>query len=201
MLLISNYACTYFLYLCVYFIILCTYVWIYPVARIITPPENTTVCRDDDVTISCGYQSDVRLPVIWTINGISYNELALESIVGYHLNNKSHPEGYSLTIHSMRYTTTVQCRICSPPKYSTRGTVNVIGMYILVQLFYTHVHIHLVHTYYRYTVIYVPTSDCIIITINLQNFTGVNFHKSAQYSYSASKPSQFGCSKARTPCH
>lgn len=98
-------------------------------AMIIRPPENTTVCKDTNVTISCGYQSNAKLPVTWIIDGDFYNELALLGI-GYRLNNISNPLSYSVTIRSIRYTTIVQCGICSPPKYSTSGRVTVVGTYL-----------------------------------------------------------------------
>ena len=100
----------------------------YPVARIIIPPENSTVCNGDDVTVSCGFQGDESLPVTWIINGCSYSEPALERRSYYHVNNRSNPMYHSLTIDSNSRTKTIQCSICLRQKNSTLGTVTVVGM-------------------------------------------------------------------------
>ena len=39
-----------------------------------TPPENVTVCRGSDVTISCGHVTAMAKPVTWIINGTSFNQ-------------------------------------------------------------------------------------------------------------------------------
>ena len=111
-----------------YPIILCTYIrsLLYSVARIIKPPENVTVCEGAWAVMRCGYQSDARLPVTWIIDGVSYNEREIESDFSYQLGNKSNPMSYGLAIFFLNFTTTVQCSICSPPKYSTLGTITVV---------------------------------------------------------------------------
>ena len=112
------------------------YLFVHPLAtiNIIAPPENVTVCEDSNVTISCGYQSNTSFPAVWKIGRRTYNEAALTSITypsQYQLNNQSNPLGYSVTIHPIRWTTTIQCGIEVTPNitiYSTHGTVTVVGM-------------------------------------------------------------------------
>ena len=139
---VSNYV-SLSMYICMYVFIICTYIlciWLYPVAQIIKPPENITVCNGSNVTISCGYQSSAKLPVVWTIGDVTYfDEDYVDNDPRYHLNNKSNPEGYSLTIYYVNYTTTVRCGICSPLIYSTYGT-ETVGMYPHSFILYICVH-------------------------------------------------------------
>ena len=111
--------------------------------------------------ISCGYSSDVRLPVEWKIDGVSYNELALENTYGYHLNNKSNPEGYSLTISSVRYTTAIQCGICSPPRYSAVGTVTAVGTYLYIYS----MHVCIFTLYHMYIHTYIHSNMKLILKL------------------------------------
>ena len=111
---------------------ICTFLrHIHPVVTIATPPENTTVCRGSDVTISCGYGSVTALPVKWIINGTSFDPVKILNSPLYQLNNPTSPQTFSLTVFSINGTTTFQCIVLSAPNTtSTRGTVIVInGMY------------------------------------------------------------------------
>ena len=107
----------------------CLYIYLYFVGIITTPPENTTVCRGSDVTISCGYQSLVALAVRWMINDdvLTENEIMMNSD-DFELNNPSMPNATSLTVLSIRVTTTIQCVIPFRSEvFSWVGTVTVIG--------------------------------------------------------------------------
>ena len=96
------------------------------VVTIIKPPDSTTTCRGSEVTISCGYRSDITFPVAWVINGTSYSQSAIESSSLYRLNNPTDPVRLSLTVFSVNGTTTFQCIIQSTPNTtSRRGTVMV----------------------------------------------------------------------------
>ena len=108
-----------------------TYIRMHPVVTITTPPENTTVCRGSDVTISCGYLWATALPVTWIINGTSFDQLEIVNSPLFQLNNPSSPPVLSLTVFSINSTTTFQCIVLSTPNTtSTRGTVTVTnGMY------------------------------------------------------------------------
>ena len=94
---------------------------------ITTPPENTTVYRGSDVTISCGYQWFVVFPVTWIINGTSFTQEEIVNSPLYQLNNPASPMTFSLTVFSINATTTFQCIVPSTPNttISTRGTVTV----------------------------------------------------------------------------
>ena len=96
------------------------------------PPENTTVSRDSNVTISCGYQSATALPVTWIINRTSFTQQEVVDSPLYQLNNPLSPNTHSLTVFSINHTTTFQCIVHSTPNTtSTLGTVTVTtGMYI-----------------------------------------------------------------------
>ena len=85
------------------------------------------MCSGVNVTISCGYQSNTTLRVEWQIDNTIYYADTLNSRL-YQVNNRSNPLGYSLTIYSISRNTTIHCIVQS--KYSTRGTVTVIGKYI-----------------------------------------------------------------------
>ena len=99
-----------------------------------TPPENTTVCRGSDVTISCGYLWITALPVTWIINGTSFTQLEIVNSPLYQLNNVISPQTYTLTVFSINATTTFQCVVQSTLVItSTYGTVTVIsGMYMYI---------------------------------------------------------------------
>ena len=106
---------------------------------IFTPPENTTVCRGSDVTISCGYMITPPRPVTWIINGTSFDQEVIHNSPSYQQNNNTTPIANSLTVFSINGTTTFQCVVLSTPNTtSTRGTVTVTGMYIR-----TYMHIYM----------------------------------------------------------
>ena len=114
------------------FVVLFTYVRtsVHPVVNIIAPPENTTVCKDSDVTINCGYRSARILPIAWLINGTVFTQRNLRDSPLYQMNNPFSPSTYSLTVFSIDGTTTFQCIVQSDPSItSTLGTVTVIGTY------------------------------------------------------------------------
>ena len=105
------------------------------VVVIITPPENKTVCRGSNATISCGYASSSPTPssVTWIINGTSFDEATLMNSPLYQLNNTTPPPLYSLTVFSNSHTTTFQCVVHATTNNditSARGTVTVIGTYV-----------------------------------------------------------------------
>ena len=96
------------------------------VVIITRPPENTTACRGNDVTISCGYQWSTALPVTWIINGTSFTQQEVVDSPLYQLNNPTAPMIVSLTVFSISHTTTFQCLVPSTPNVtSTLGTVIV----------------------------------------------------------------------------
>ena len=99
---------------------------------IIAPPENTTVCRSNNVTISCGYVSARALPVTWIINGTLFTQQEVVDSPLYQLNNPNSPMRVSLTVFSINHTTTFQCTVLSTPNLtSTLGIVTVTtGMYL-----------------------------------------------------------------------
>ena len=103
------------------------------VVTITTPPENTTVCRGSDATISCGYGRATALPVTWIINGTSFTQEEIVNSPLYQLNNPTSPPTVSLTAFSINGTTTFQCIILSTPTTtSTHGTVIMTnGMYVI----------------------------------------------------------------------
>ena len=90
------------------------------------PPENITVNRGSNVTISCGYSSSTALPVIWIINGTSFTQQEVVDSPLYQLNNPGSPMSISLTVFSINHTTTFQCIVHSTMDVtSTLGTVTV----------------------------------------------------------------------------
>ena len=102
---------------------------VHSVVIISRPPENITVCRGSDVTISCGYQWASTFYVTWIINGTSFDQSAIENSPLYQLNNPTIPKKISLTIFSNNDTTTVQCIVHSTPNTtSTHGKVAVTGI-------------------------------------------------------------------------
>ena len=117
-----------------------------------TPPENTTVFRGSDVTISCGHVIIPARPVIWIINGTSFDQEEIHNSPLYQQNNSTTPIANSLTVFSINGTTTFQCVVQSTPNKttSTRGTVTVTGLYIPVCI---HSYIHT----YIYNYMYVRT--------------------------------------------
>ena len=81
---------------------------------ITTPPEDTTVCRGSDVTISCGYDSDTPLDPLWLINVTTHLlHSDIMKMSSYQVNNPTIPVNYSLTIFSINATTTIRCIITS----------------------------------------------------------------------------------------
>ena len=110
------------------FVIICVYF----VVTILVPPENSTVSIGSNVTISCGYQWAMALPVTWIINGTSFTQQEVEDSPLYQLNNPTSPRTFSLTVISINSTTTFQCIVHSTPNTtSTLITVTVTtGMYV-----------------------------------------------------------------------
>ena len=103
---------------------MCLYIQI-PIVTITTPPENTTVCRGSNVTISCGYADDTVFPVTWILNGTSFTQQEVVDSPLYQLNNLT-TNDFSLTVFSINGTTTFQCIVHSTPNTtSTLGTVTV----------------------------------------------------------------------------
>ena len=97
------------------------------------PPQNTTVCRDSDVTIPCEHMIVMPKPVAWVINGTSFDQEEVVRSPLYQLNNSTQPTRISLTVFSINGTTTFQCIVISTPNTttSTHGTVTVTnGMYV-----------------------------------------------------------------------
>ena len=84
--------------------------------------SSKTVCRGNDVIISCGYQSITSL-VTWTINGTSYSQSAKVNSPSYRLNNPTDPLHYTLTVFSINYTTTFQCIRIDSSSSSTDFTI------------------------------------------------------------------------------
>ena len=112
--------------------------FIYGDVRITRPPENRTVYRGSDVTISCGYGSATTLPVTWIINGRTFTQQEIVNSSLYRLNFPVTPMFTSLTVFSVNATTTFQCVVQSTPvTTSTWGTVLVVGMFICT---YTKLH-------------------------------------------------------------
>ena len=105
------------------------------VVTIATPPVNTTVCRGNDVTVSCGYLKGTALPVTWIINRTSFTQEEIVNSSLYQLNNRFTPRTTSLTVFSINGTTTFQCIVLSSPTTtSTRGTVTVTnGTYVICE--------------------------------------------------------------------
>ena len=98
-----------------------------------SPPENITVCRGVNVTISCGYISATALPVTLIINGTSFTHEEVWYSPLYQLNNPSSPMSVSLTVFSINGTTTFQCIVLSTPRsISTRGTITAVGTYVQI---------------------------------------------------------------------
>ena len=104
------------------------------VVIITRPPENTTVCRGSNVTISCGYSSGRALPVTWIINGTSFTQQEVVDSPLYQLINPASPNALSLTVFSINYTTTFQCIVHSTLNTSTSSTLGIVtvttGMYL-----------------------------------------------------------------------
>ena len=127
---------------------------------IITPPENTTVCRGSNVTIRCGYTGNSVLPVMWIINGSSFDQSEIVNSPLYQLNNPGSPMTVSLTILSINDSTTIQCIVQSTPvTYSTRGTITVTGMSVCT---YT--------CTYVYICTYVCTYTCYLCIVNVKSY-------------------------------
>ena len=105
------------------------------IVNIIRPPENTTVNRGSNVTISCGYTSATTLPVTWLINRTSFTQQELVDSPLYQLNNPTSPRIHSLTVFAVNYTTIFQCVVHSTPSTtSTLGRVTVTtGKYIYIR--------------------------------------------------------------------
>ena len=113
------------------------HLYIHSVVSITTPPEDTTVCRDSNVTISCGYDSDTPLDVVWRINRTAQLlQSQIMNMSSYQLNNPTTPVNYSLTVFSINGTTIIRCSIFSQslnitPALSPEVTITVIGMCIM----------------------------------------------------------------------
>ena len=102
------------------------------------PPENTTVCRGSNVTISCGYVRSTAVHVTWIINGTSFTLQEVWESPLYQLNNPTSPNALSLTVFSINDTTTFQCIVHSIRNTtSTLGTVMVTdGMLVCMYILY-----------------------------------------------------------------
>ena len=83
-------------------------------------------CKGSNVTISCGYLSVTTLPVTWIINGTSFTQQVVDSLL-YQLNNHGNTSTLSLRVFSINYFTTFQCKVHSTPNTTTciLGTVTV----------------------------------------------------------------------------
>ena len=105
---------------------ICVYLHLVAITR---PPENTTACKGNNVTISCGYWWPTTLPVTWIINGTSFTEDEVMNSPLYQLNNPTSTMtmmNLSLTVFSINGTTTFQCMVHSITNVtSTLGTVTV----------------------------------------------------------------------------
>ena len=116
---------------------MCIYIlYIVAIVTITTPPEDATVCRGTDVTISCGYDSDVPLDPVWRIDATYLLQSDIMNMSSYQVNNPTTPVNYSLTIFSVNVTTTIRCTIASrslniTPALSPDVTIAVIGMCIM----------------------------------------------------------------------
>ena len=98
-----------------------------------TPPENTTVCRGSDVTISCGHVTATLLRVTWIINGTLFDQDEILNSPLYQQSRQSTPTENSLIVFSINGTTTFQCIVQSTTNtISTIGTVTVTGSYVCV---------------------------------------------------------------------
>ena len=95
-------------------------------------PQNTTVTRGSDVTISCGHMISGARPVTWIINGTSFSQDQIFLSPLYQQNRQTTPTENSLTVFSINGTTTFQCIVHSTPTSttSTLGTINVTGSYM-----------------------------------------------------------------------
>ena len=116
---------------------------------ITTPPENTTVCRGSNVTISCGHVTAIALPVTWIINGTSFDQQKILNSPLYQLNRQSTPTENSLTVFSINGTTTFQCIVLSTPNtISTIGIVTVTGSHVGVYIrMYVYTHVCIMYMY------------------------------------------------------
>ena len=92
---------------------------------------NKTVCRGNNVIISCGYNW-VKSPATWMINGTSFNQSDIMNNPSYEENNINRPSIYSLEAYSVNDTTTFQCIIhANPDVTSAQGIVTVTtGTYV-----------------------------------------------------------------------
>ena len=118
--MMHTYACVYILY----------------IVSITTPPENATVCRGSDVTISCGYDSDIPLDSVWLINATFLQPSQIMNLSSYEVNNPTTPVNYSLAVFSINGTTKIRCAVASQSLNITAVvsaivTVTVTGMYIM----------------------------------------------------------------------
>ena len=96
------------------------------------PPENTTVCRNNNVTVSCGYDFPVAVSIDWIINGNIIRSSQLYT--GTYMPNTSVPNATSLTVISINDTTTIQCSILLDPAVASWvGTIAVIGKYLSIR--------------------------------------------------------------------
>ena len=130
------------------FVVLFTYVRtsVHPVVNIIiAPPENTTVCKDSDVTINCRYQAVRAFPTAWLINGTLFTQRNLRDSPLYQMNNPFSPSTYSLTVFSITATTTFQCIVQSNPSilYSILELYVSYKLAAVLQVIRTYVHVHM----------------------------------------------------------
>ena len=114
------------------------YICVLIVVVITRQPENTTVCRGGEVTISCGHNSTAKFDTIWSINGSNFHSVVNDPL--YQHSNQT------LTIFSIKYATTFRCavniRLSSPIiLISTTATVTVVGMYKCIYVQYVDTYI------------------------------------------------------------
>ena len=126
--------CTLHTYILQYIVNMCihsvVYFFQFCIVKIITPPENTTVCRGSTVTISCEYQcANPSLPVTWIINGTSFTqEQHIMNHPLYYMSDPTNPKTTSITRSYFIDTTTLQCIVQSTSStISMLGTVTVTG--------------------------------------------------------------------------
>ena len=141
---------------------ICTYIIILILlaSNFITPPQNMSVTKGSNVTISCGHVIASPRPVTWIINGTSFDQEYIFFSQIYQQNRQAAPTENSLTVFSINHTTTFQCVIhLNPTTTSTLGTISVFGMYVYIRM---HTYIHAYSC--MYVCLYVHTYVCTYVT-------------------------------------
>ena len=108
--------------------------------KFIAPPQNMTVTRGSNVSISCGHVIAMQRPVTWIINGTSIGQDQISFSPLYQQKRQGTPTENSLTVFSINGTTTFQCVVQSTPNTtnSTLGTVTVTGTYVRMYIYYAY---------------------------------------------------------------